>query len=264
MSEFSTASTVKPLGAGRYEVQIDPDWFGVGPHGGFLAATMLRSLSAHVDDEERHPLSLTCHFLSPLSAGPAVVTVTTERVGRGVTALSARMAQGDKTGVLALATFGVEREGIIDFDSPAPDVPPPDEVDPAPVPERRLPIFDRLEYRPCIGAPPFSGADEALTGGWSRLQVREPLDEAALALFADAWPPSAWVRLTEPAYAPTIDMTFHFRSRINPGTEWALVRTRSVTSKHGFWEEDGELWSPDGTLLAQSRQLALLRPVPSS
>jgi hypothetical protein len=33
----------------------------------------------------------------------------------------------------------------------------------------------------------------------------------------------------------------------------------SGTSAHGYFEEDASLWSRDGTLLAQSRQLALLR-----
>jgi hypothetical protein len=39
-----------------------------------------------------------------------------------------------------------------------------------------------------------------------------------------------------------------------------LARFASRTSHGGFFEEDGEIWAPDGTLLAQSRQLALLLP----
>ena len=41
--------------------------------------------------------------------------------------------------------------------------------------------------------------------------------------------------------------------------DWVLADYRSRFSAGGVWEEDGELWALDGTLLAQSRQLALIR-----
>ena len=42
--------------------------------------------------------------------------------------------------------------------------------------------------------------------------------------------------------------------------DYCLVEFRSSLSAAGFWEEDGRIWAPDGTLLAQSRQLALAPP----
>jgi acyl-CoA thioesterase len=44
--------------------------------------------------------------------------------------------------------------------------------------------------------------------------------------------------------------------------EPVLAPFRSTTAAGGFFEEDGELWSRDGVLLAQSRQLALLLAEP--
>ena len=38
------------------------------------------------------------------------------------------------------------------------------------------------------------------------------------------------------------------------------IRTNVVPE--GFLEEDGEIWSRDGVLLAQSRQLAAILPMP--
>jgi hypothetical protein len=42
-----------------------------------------------------------------------------------------------------------------------------------------------------------------------------------------------------------------------------LGHYRSTAAQGGLVEEDATLFHPDGTLLAQSRQLALLAPVPA-
>ena len=42
--------------------------------------------------------------------------------------------------------------------------------------------------------------------------------------------------------------------------EFLLGVFSSKRAEGGFWEEDGELWTRDARLLAQSRQLALVLP----
>ena len=108
-----------------------------------------------------------------------------------------------------------------------------------------------------MGYAPFSGGPEALTGGWIAFAGDEPspLDAPALALLSDAWLPSMFVLVQDFIGVPTIDLTIHFRARTEGRTGPALAVFRSRTSAEGFFEEDGELWSEDGTLLAQSRQL---------
>ena len=61
---------------------------------------------------------------------------------------------------------------------------------------------------------------------------------------------------------PTIDLTVHVRSvdalqRMRPEDSMA-VRFRTTMLAEGYLEEDGELWAPDGTLVAHSRQLGLV------
>ena len=42
-----------------------------------------------------------------------------------------------------------------------------------------------------------------------------------------------------------------------------LVRFSTRLAVGGVWEEDGEIWTPGGELIAHSRQLALARDLPS-
>jgi acyl-CoA thioesterase len=257
-SEFEQATAVEPLGDGAWASRIDTSWSAPnGPNGGYLAAIVLRALIAELADDARPARSITCHYLRPPAAGDVRIEVREERAGRSVTALSARLLC-----VLALAAFAIDREGAADYATTAPDVPPPDAVRVAPAPDGAPPMVRKFEVRPAIGPRPFSGAEEAVTGGWIRLADPSPADAPALAMYADAWLPAPFTRLVEPVAAPTIDLTVHFRA---PGAAAALgaadpvlASFRSTTSAEGFFEEDGELWSADGVLLAHSRQLALL------
>ena len=99
-------------------------------------------------------------------------------------------------------------------------------------------------------------------GGWLGLVEERPLDAPAVALLADAWFPAPWTRLHALAPAPTVEMTVHFRAPLPLPDSLLLGRFRSRLIRDGFFDEDGELWAPDGTLVAQSRQLALLLNVP--
>jgi acyl-CoA thioesterase len=110
-----------------------------------------------------------------------------------------------------------------------------------------------------FGEFPFTRSDQAEVGGWLGLYGEQgPLVAGMVALLADAWFPAPWPRLRELAPAPTIELTVHFRSPLPVDGPLLLGRFDCKQVRDGFFDESGELWAPDGTLVAQSRQLGLL------
>jgi acyl-CoA thioesterase len=98
-----------------------------------------------------------------------------------------------------------------------------------------------------------------------RLDEPQPLDAPAMAALTDAHIPPIFVRTDRQLAVPTIDLTVHFRrplpyAGVAPD-DFLLAVFRTNAAADGFMEEDGEIWAPDGTLLAQSRQLAVLMPI---
>jgi acyl-CoA thioesterase len=218
-------------------------------------------MTAAVGDATRMPRSLTIHYTAAPAEGPVRIATTVERAGRSLTTLSARMEQDGRLIALAIGAFSSPRAATLEFDDvPAPVVPPPEDV---PSFEGRpdLPPFTRQwEVRPAIGIPPFTGSEgPALTGGWIRPLDPHPIDAALVAQLTDAWIPAVFIRLTEPNPVPTIDLTIHFRSELPLAPDYVLSTFQTRLSAGGFIEEDGYIWSRDGQLIAQSRQLALLQ-----
>jgi acyl-CoA thioesterase len=121
---------------------------------------------------------------------------------------------------------------------------------------------ERYEYRHVVGAPWDGPSRQAETGGWIRLRELRPYDPALVVALTDAWYPAIFTRVREPMGVPTIDLTVHIRSvealRAMQPEDWMAVRFRTTVASEGFLEEDGELWTPEGTLVAHSRQLGLI------
>lgn len=259
-ADFAAATAVEAAGEGRWRARVDEGWFAVrGPNGGYLAAIVVRAMQAAVADPARHARSLTLHYTRPPAAGAVELAVAVERRGRRLTSATCRMEQEGRLCVLATGAFSVDFGTDPSWSVPAPDVPCAAEVPALPRERALVPIARRFEVRPALGPVPFSSAGEARSGGWiAPRDGRPPLDAAALAMLADAWLPSPFTRLPAPVAAPTIDLTIHFRAP-DVAAEWpVLVDFRSRFAHGGFFEEDGEIYSQDGRLLAQSRQLGLL------
>ncbi|MDQ3932999.1 MAG: thioesterase family protein [Actinomycetota bacterium] len=255
---FAEATAIEGRGEGRFRGTILPGWgTGPSPHGGYVAAIVLRALVAAVDDASRPPRSLTVHFADAAEEGPCELEVTVERAGRSLSTLSARLVQDGRLRVTALAAFAAAGPFPVTFDESEP--PEPAAFDPAqtmPWVEGLPEFVKHIELQPTSGGFVATGGP-ASVGGWLRTRPAEPLDACALTFLADAlWPP-AYAHLEAPSIVPTIDLTMHFR-RALPHGDVDLVNTlfRTRVLEGGFFDEDGTLWAPDGTLLAHSRQLA--------
>lgn len=248
-------TALESLGEGRWRGEISERWWiERGPYGGYVSALLTRALIAVVDDPARAPRSLTVHFLAAPAPGPVEVAATVERSGRSQTSVSLRMEQDGAPMALALASAAVWRDGEPEWQElTRPDVSAPEDC--APLGGPPLPPFtENFDIRWAGGVP---GVARNVT--WVRPRPAMPLDHLAVTALSDTMIPAAFSRLGRLAIVPTLDLTIHFRAPLPAAGEWVLAAYRSGRSAGGAWEEDGELWSRDGVLLAQSRQLALMR-----
>jgi acyl-CoA thioesterase len=255
----------------RFSAEVSHGWrAGRGPHGGYLAAMLLRALTETVADASRSPRSLTIHYARAPEPGPVTIETTLERVGRSLSTLSARMEQDGRLMALVLSAFSKAWSGPEISDIEMPVVAGPDEQrEPGSLIKHGAPPFTRhIVLQPRIGGMPFADAEQPMElGGWLGLAEPRVLDPLALAFFSDALIPAPFMRTSAPNPAPTIDLTVHFRTALPRSAapdpnELVLARIRGGLIHEGFFEEDGMFWASDGTLLAQSRQLAILMALP--
>jgi acyl-CoA thioesterase len=256
---FDADTALESAGEGRWRAAVSERWFvETGPNGGFLAALATRALMEVAGGEDRSPRSLTLHFLAPPRAGGLEVAARVERAGRSTTFASLRIEQEGATVALGLGCCAAWREGQPEWDELArPDAPRAEHL----APLRDIPVAPRFlenyEMRPWPDPP-----GPATAGGWMRTGQPRPADPILLAALTDAWVPAAFLEMDEPSFVPTIDLTIHWRAPAGAAAgehPWVLGLFSTRLGAGGTWEEDGELWSEDGVLLAQSRQLAIVR-----
>ncbi|MDQ8044315.1 MAG: thioesterase family protein [Solirubrobacteraceae bacterium] len=263
---FALATAVEPRGDGRYGCVFDADWAALaGINGGIIMAILIRAIEAEVDPDRRIR-SLQCQFLRPPKARAAEIVIETTRTGARATNLRVRVEQEGKLIVDALATCftgGLREVGRWSPSLPAEATKAPSNQH---ISDPRLPaIADRVQYTPAIGPFPMSGTPlepgaAARTGGWIELREPHPVDTSLLAFFLDAWWPAALGPIDVLSFNPTIDMTFDLRTALpSEGLphQALFVDFATQASLEGLVDEDARIFSADGQLLAQARQLAI-------
>jgi hypothetical protein len=260
--EFEAATAVRRRADGVYDATVEPGWdIGGNANGGYLIAIAARAMAEAVG---RPPLSLTAHYLSPGRDGPCEIAVDVARVGRRMATVTARMSADGRDLLALLGTFGeqITTEVPKVIDGAPPDLPPIDQcILAGPPPGAGQSGFgDRVQgrYRPSdVGFRDGAPSGRAEIAGWFEFADHQPIDAFGLLLATDSFAPVVFNRAEfPPAWAPTLELTVHIRGVPAPGPLRCAFRSRFMEA--GLFEEDGELWDSTGTLVAQSRQLALI------
>jgi acyl-coenzyme A thioesterase PaaI-like protein len=221
-------------------------------------------------------------FLRPGAAGPAAVRTSVIRSGRTTAFGESALSQGGKEVVRATAAFarlggagpagtrqagagqdgagrhGAGQDGPVFLDGTPPALPPPAECVGVPVGSFGLAsIAERIEFRSAELPGWFRGQPSGRPASefWTRFADGREADLLSLPLLVDSTAPSV---LELGAGSTTIQLTVHLRAHPAPG--WLACRATTRFVSNGYHEEDFEVWDSAGTLVAQSRQLALVLP----
>ncbi len=260
-TDFERATAVVEVTPQRYRAELSRDWWvRSAPNGGYCAAIMLRSLLASEVDHALIPRSLHLQFMAPPESGAVEIVVRAVRRTRSLSIVDAVMIQSGQELLRATVTSSRPRAGIGFDDLPMPGVAPARQC---PRVESWVPVNERCELRRAFGSS--APGERALTGGWIRLRQPPPFEAVTLAFLWDAWIPAPLMRTLESpcrGHIVTLEASLYFKRCLRGsaiGSEDSLLlRVESTTAESGFVEESGELWSPSGELLVQSRQLSLL------
>ena len=259
--EFEDATKVAAFGDNRWVGTIEPDWDIAGnANGGYLLAIASRALKEASGRAE--PVSVTGHYLAP--GRPGRVTVATEilKEGRQLAAGTAVLSDSSRPLLVVVGSFG-------DYGPPSevrliraspPELPPVEDCVAMGSSEAfSPPFFSKVDFRLHPEDAQFTHGTPSGTPqirGWIKLRDDEAIDGVALTCLADATPPTIFNAGLPVGWTPTVELTVHVRAQPVPGWLRVAFETRFVTN--GRLEVDGVLYDEAGTLVAQSRQLALV------
>lgn len=256
MTSFRQAARIEG-GDGRFGFEASPDWTqGRTQFGGLLTAVGLQAASRELPDA-RPVRSVQARFCAPVDIGPVDIRVEQGVFGRSVGHRRAVLSQGGRTCTIVDVTFGATRDAsrIRIAGPPMPEGPAPGEGLPFPYIDGVTPVFTReMEATFTDGPLPFSGADEALVGGWCRWRDDEGSLGGLVALL-DSWPPPTLPTSTVPHPSSTIHLTVHLTGNRAEAGDWLRFQGRALTAGEGYITSQGFLWAPDGRLLAWMEQL---------
>ena len=252
-----------------YRAEVDPV-FTIGPkvHGGSLqmvvahaARLALTALSPDADVEQI-PVAISSDFLAAPDAARIDLEVTLRKRGRTVTVLCVDAIQDGRVRVASSVTMvrpdtGESHHTAASVLDGVPAEPTSEglALDDSPIAQinHLSPALDLV--LDAASLPGLRGeTGEPLVRGWVKPKGADPDTDFAVLACDISLPVVANLGLH--GWAPTVQLTTYIRRRPAPG--WLRFAATSLEVGPGMFEEDHLVVDSTGTIVAQSRQLALI------
>lgn len=235
----------------------------VGPFGGVTAAVLLHAIESH-PDRLGEPVALTVNFAAPIADGEFEISRRAARTNRTNQHWIVELSQDGQVVTTATAIFGVRRETWSDTEAVPPVAPLPEEISRSS--RDNLPVWIGM-YDMRFAEGSFSGGavqtgSSSTTTLWVRDAKERRVDFPALTAMSDIFFPRVYLRRGV-IPAGTISMTtyFHADSRHLDalGGDYILATARADRFDRGFFDQNAQLWSRDGQLLATTYQIVYFK-----
>lgn len=240
-------------------------WNMAGPFGGITATLLLRAALGH---EKRigEPVAQTVNFCAPIAEGEFVVTVREVRSGRSVQHLYVELRQGETIAANATIVCAVRADTWNHHSGAMPAAPKAADV-PLLTGKPPLAWLARYDFRYIDGLPNFGTAHAEPQSARSLLWVGDnparPLDHLSLAALCDVFIIRIYQVRGLRVPAGTVSMTSYFHASAAEmaaqGARPVLAKADSLRFGGNFFDQQGEIWSDDGRLLASTTQVVWFR-----
>jgi acyl-CoA thioesterase len=261
---FDRAIELEEMSTDVVRGRTQPDWANmVGPFGGVTAAVLLRAIESH-PDRIGEPVALTVNFAAPIADGEFEISRRAARTNRTNQHWIVELSQGGVVATTATAVFGIRRDTWSVTQAVPPTASPPEQI--ARSSPENLPVWIRM-YDMRFAEGSFSGG--AIQTGpsststlWVRDAAQRQIDFSALTAMSDIFFPRVFLRRGV-VPAGTISMTTYFHADSQHlgalGGDYVLATARADRFERGFFDQNAQLWSRDGTLLATTYQIVYFK-----
>ena len=264
---FDDATQVT-AGDSCWQGKTSPDyWAFVGPFGGCTAATILRALIDH-PQRAGDPLSLTVNFCAPIAEGAFDLDVRLVKANRSSQHWCVEMTQGGgDVATLATAVFAERRPSWSHQPVERPQAKPFEEIQP--FPKIKPTWANQYDFRFVEGYADFGGAkkDSPPASAYSKLwigdRVPRKVDALSLMSMSDAFFGRVFHARRELIPFGTVSITTYFHADAEDLAAEDITRVLAVADAKifhkSYGDQNGELWSPNGCLLATTTQIAYFK-----
>ena len=244
----------------------DDYWAFVGPFGGATAATILRALIEH-PQRSGDPLALTVNYCAPIAQGSFDLDIRLVKANRSSQHWCVELTQGGgEVATLATAVFAERRPSWSHQQAEFPQATPFEQI--LPYPRIAASWANQYDFRFVEGYADFSGAKKdvpasAFSKLWISDRVPRKIDALSLMSMSDAFFGRVFHARRELVPFGTVSLTTYFHADADDLAAEDISRVLAVADAKifhkSYGDQSGELWSPNGRLLATTNQIAYFK-----